>query len=145
MLPSPSTSGMNRALSSAARMLAVRISLVFWRNSASLASSRTRVLVVIAPMMSSLKAPVIWLFILRTMRWLLRMRFWKKTQSAASGGMTQSTSRPSFQFIASSTATMPSTKSPDQARSTKLQAIISERPAMSLMTRAISQPTEVVS
>ena len=145
ILPSAMTSGMNSALSKAERMLAVRMAPVSSRNSAALASSRTRVFVVMAPMMPSLNAPVMRLFVLRTARWYLSIRFWKITHSAARTGVMHSTSRPSFQFMASSTATMPTANTPAHIRSTRLQAIISDSRAISLTMRAISQPTEVVS
>ena len=96
-------------------------------------------------MMPSLKAAVMRLFAARTRRCWRRMRRWKNTHSTASTGVMHSTSRPSCQFIHKSTATMPTTKKPDQHRSTRLQAIMSERRATSEPMRAISQPTLVVS
>ena len=59
-------------------------------------------LVVMAPMMPSLNAPVMRLFVLRTARWYLRIRFWKNTHSAArTGDDAQHHADASFQFMAS--------------------------------------------
>ena len=144
-LPRHTMRGMNSAPHRAARTAAVRMVPVSSRNSWPLRSSRTRVLVVTAPMMPSLKAPVMRLLAARTRRCWRRILRWKNTHSTAMTGATERISRPSFQFMASSITTMPTTKKPDQHRSTRLQAIISERRATSLPRRAISQPTEVVS
>ena len=69
MAPSEITSGKNAALNSDARMDTRRISSVSSPNSCALRSSRTRVLVVLAPMMPSLNAPVMRLFCRRARRW----------------------------------------------------------------------------
>ena len=69
MAPIEITSGKNEALSSEARMEMRRMSPVSSLNSRAFCSSRTSVLVVIAPMMPSLNAPVMRLFCLRACRW----------------------------------------------------------------------------
>ena len=62
------TIGMNSALSTAARTEAERMIRVSCANSSQFARSRLRVLVVLAPMMPSLNAPVMREFVLRTVR-----------------------------------------------------------------------------
>ena len=136
---------MKIALRTAALTAAVFISPVTASNSTWAASSRARVLLVTAPMTPSLKAPVIRLLALRTMRCWWRMRRWKNRHSTASTGVMASTRRPSFQFITSSTITTPTAKNSAHITSTTLQAIISLSRETSLPSRAMSQPTLVVS
>ena len=66
--PSDTTMGKNRALKVAARTEDFFIRVVSSVNSSMFFSSRTRVLVVFAPMMPSLNAPVILEFVFRTSR-----------------------------------------------------------------------------
>ena len=58
----------NREYHTAARIEDARILPVSTANSRQLAASRTSVLLVLAPMMPSLNAPVIWELVLRTSR-----------------------------------------------------------------------------
>ena len=145
MAPRFTTRGMKTALRTAALMAAPFSSPVTTSNSSWAASSRARVLLVTAPMTPSLKAPVIRLLALRTMRCWRRMRRWKYRHSTASRGVMASTSSPSFQFITSSTTITPMAKVRAHMTSTTLQAIISLRRDTSLPIRAMSQPTLVVS
>ena len=64
--PSDTTMGRKRFDSVAARMDAERMEAETVSNSLMFSSSRTRVFVVFAPLMPSLKPAVIWLLFLRT-------------------------------------------------------------------------------
>ena len=97
------------ALSRAAPMPASCIWRVRSRKAATVCSSVPRVLVVLAPVMPSLKDPVMREFSLRTLRFHRRMRFWKYPVSTAITGTMTMTTRASRQFRASIAAKVPST------------------------------------
>ena len=78
--------GIYTALSRAAFTPEVRMVSVSSWKSLMLRSSTTRVLMVLAPVIPSLKAPVILEFCLRTFRFQSRMRGWKKAVRAAMTG-----------------------------------------------------------
>ena len=97
------------ALSRAAPMPASCIWRVRARKAATVCSSVPRVLVVLAPVMPSLKEPVMREFSFRTFRFQRRMRFWKYPVSTAITGTMTMTTRASRQFRASMAAKVPST------------------------------------
>ena len=97
------------ALSRAAPMPASCIWRVRSRKAATVCSSVPRVLVVLAPVMPSLKDPVMREFSFRTLRFHRRMRFWKYPVSTAITGTMTMTTRASRQFRASMAAKVPST------------------------------------
>ena len=109
MVPKNSTSGINTALSRAARMPESCICRVRLRKASAVCSSVTSVLVVRAPVMPSLKAPVMREFSLRTFRFQWRMRFWKYPVRMAITGTMAMTASASLQFRASMAAKVPST------------------------------------
>ena len=69
----------------------------------------TSVLDVLAPVMPSLKAPVIFELSLRTFRFQWRMRFWKYQVSAAIAGTTRMMSVANCTFSSSMATKTPST------------------------------------
>ena len=79
------------------------------RKASAVCSSVTSVLVVRAPVMPSLKAPVMREFSLRTFRFQWRMRFWKYPVRMAITGTMAMTASASLQFRASMAAKVPST------------------------------------
>ena len=100
-------------------------------------SSRTRVLVVLAPMMPSLNAPVMRELVFLTCRCAFRIRCWKNHDTTASGGLTSSTTRVSRQSIRNMvTAPSTSTTHP-QIRSSSDQPIVSANRCVSLVMRLI--------
>lgn len=109
MVLANSTNGIYTALSRAAPMPASCIWRVRSRKAATVCSSVPRVLVVLAPVMPSLKEPVMREFSFRTFRFQRRMRFWKYPVSTAMTGTMTMTTRASRQFRASMAAKVPST------------------------------------
>ena len=97
------------ALSRAAPMPASCISWVSARKVRTVCSSVPRVLVVLAPVMPSLKDPVMREFSFRTLRFHRRMRFWKYPVSTAITGTMTMTTSASRQFRISMAAKVPST------------------------------------
>lgn len=100
-------------------------------------SSMTRVLEVLAPVMPSLKAPVILELSLRTLRFQWRMRGWNQPVSAATTGTMRMTTSASRQLSSSMAPKALSTYSTAQAISVKLQAILPAMRLVSFITRVM--------
>ena len=86
------------------RMEAVSVTKDF-----SIFSSITRVLMVRAPVMPSLKSPVIWELSSRISRLALVSRAWKRLKSSTVRGSTATTSRASRALMTNITTTAPTT------------------------------------
>ena len=96
-------------MSRAARTPATRMDSVSSRKEAVFWSSMTRVLEVLAPVIPSLKAPVILEFSFRTFRFQWRIRFWKYQVSTAMTGTIRMTTSASRQLRISMAAKVPKT------------------------------------
>ena len=98
----------NRPRIRAARVRVFRIRSVSRQKSRSMVSSITRVLMVLAPVIPSLKSPVIWELISRISRFRPMSPRWNRPYSATARGSTAITSRAKRALMASITAMAPS-------------------------------------
>ena len=129
--------GRNSAESVAARTEEVRMPCATSPNSSMFISSRTRVLVVLAPLMPSLKPAVIWLLRLRTWRYASRIPFWNFQEITARGGSTSITTRASCQFSRNICTEQATRYTAPQHRSSSDQPMVSARRWVSLVMRDI--------
>ena len=104
-----STMGIKTALRRSAFTAAWYISPVRFSKSAVLRSSVERVLMVLAPVMPSLKAPVSRELVRRTIRFQWRILSWNFQVRMAMAGTTSSTRMASFQFKSSMARKVPPT------------------------------------
>ena len=118
------------------RTLTARISEVSASNSRPILSSRTRDLTVGAPVMPSLKAPVMREFCSRTLRWSTTSFFWNQIDEISRTGTTIITHSASFQSSASIITITQPRYDRFHTPSIMSQAIVPEILSVSDMTRA---------
>ena len=129
----------------AERMEALYISRVWTRNSSLFSSSRSRVLLVWAPMIPSLTEAVIMLLSRRVFRWYLRIFFWNQTERTATTGTATMVMRASLRLTRNMARRLATTAMAPQPRSMQVQEIISVMRPMSPVRREIRWPVLVLS
>ena len=127
---------MNTPRKCMARTLRRFISPVRSSNSCSTLSSMTSVLVVFAPVMPSLNAPVIFEFCSRTRRWKKTSFFWKYPPEITSTGTMTITHSASFQLSANIITIASSRYAMYHTASIRPQASVLAMRSVSDMTRA---------
>ena len=125
----------------AARMPVFLISEVSFTKSSAIRSSITSVLIVFAPVMPSLKSPVIRLFSSRIRRLASISFFWNRAYRTTISGRISMTRSASRALTASMTASAPTRKVACQTHSIRLQETSVPMRPVSLMTREWIQPT----
>jgi hypothetical protein len=127
-------SGMYTAEITAERMDALYMFWVIPVKSSLFNSSRTRVLLVFAPMMPSLMEEVIMLFIRRVSRWYFKIFFWKYTERSATKGTAMTVISASFKLTANMAIRLATIAMQLQPKSMHTQDIISIILDMSLVS-----------